>query len=341
MKRMLMTITACCLLSGGIFFAQPSGTGQTGNAVDSSSHTVKFVTVEKDVKLEVFDWGGAGRPLVLLAGLMFDAHVYDLFAPKLVKNFHVCGITRRGFGASSAPKPDCGNYSADRLGDDVLAVMNNLKIDRPVLVGHSLAGEELSSIGSRFPERVAGLIYLDAANSYAFYNDSATQGDPIVDSADLRMELEQLIAPLPRKEMKARVTHVLEVSIPRMERDLRETLKNIESAPDSPPPLPDNPMFRAMAAVMREVQTFSSVNSPILAIYAAPHDMHQVSGGDTAKQATLEASDLAQVKEQVKAVQAANPSAHVVLLPHADHFVFRSNEADLLREMNAFIGTLQ
>lgn len=343
MDRKLISVAGCCLLLGANLCAQPSGTAQTGRPVDGSPHTVKFVTVEKDVKLEVLDWGGTGRPLVLLAGLMFDAHVYDTFALKLVQNFHVYGITRRGFGASSAPKPDCGNYSADRLGDDVIGVIDNLKIGRPILVGHSLAGEELSSIGSRFPDRVAGLIYLDAANSYAFYDDGAAQGDPIVDTADVRTELEQLIAPLPPNEMKARVTHVLEVSLPRMERDLRETLKQTESAPDSPPPPPppDNPMFRAMAAVMRQVQIYSSVKSPILAIYAAPHDMRQASGGDAAKQETLEASDLAQVKEQAKAVQAANPSAKVVLLPHADHFIFKSNEADVLRAVDAFVATLQ
>ena len=57
-------------------------------------------------------------------------------------------------------------YSADRLGDDVLAVLDALKLNRPVPAGHSLGGEELSSVGSRHPERVAGLIYLDAGYAY-------------------------------------------------------------------------------------------------------------------------------------------------------------------------------
>jgi non-heme chloroperoxidase len=35
------------------------------------------------------------------------------------------------------------------------------------------------------------------------------------------------------------------------------------------------------------------------------------------------------------------PSARVVRLPNANHFVFLSNEADVLREMNAFIGGLK
>src|ERR1700735_5064493 len=110
---------------------------------DPSAHKVEFVTVDKDIKLEVLDWGGTGRPIVLLAGLGATAHTYDDFAPKLTPEYHVYGITRRGFGASSVPE---SGYSADRLGDDALAVLDALKLARPILVGQSIAGEELSSI---------------------------------------------------------------------------------------------------------------------------------------------------------------------------------------------------
>jgi non-heme chloroperoxidase len=99
---------------------------------DPSPHRVQFVTVENDVTLEVLDWGGSGPPLVLLTGLGNDAHIYDNFAPKLTDTHHVYGITRRGFGASSAPDPSIdGAYAADRLGDDVLAVLDALKLVRP------------------------------------------------------------------------------------------------------------------------------------------------------------------------------------------------------------------
>jgi non-heme chloroperoxidase len=84
-------------------------------------HTVSFVTVDKDVKLEVLDYGGSGRPMIFLAGLGATAHVFDEFAPKFITTYHVFGITRRGYGASSAPVPANRNYSADRLGDDILA----------------------------------------------------------------------------------------------------------------------------------------------------------------------------------------------------------------------------
>src|SRR5271154_6470736 len=100
MTRHLYTCLAILIyasLAGHLSAQQP------GPWHDPSSHTVQFLTVDDNVKLEVLDWGGSGRPLVLLAGLGNTAHVFDDFAPKLTSEYHVYGITRRGFGASSAP----------------------------------------------------------------------------------------------------------------------------------------------------------------------------------------------------------------------------------------------
>ena len=142
---------------------------------DPSQHTIRFVTVGAGVKLEVLDWGGPGRPVLLLAGNGNTAHVFDPLASKLAASYHVYGLTRRGFGASS--KPPSG-YDADRLADDVLEAMDALKLNKPVLIGHSIAGGELSSIGSRHAGKVAGLIYLDSGYSYAYY-------DPTLRDAEL------------------------------------------------------------------------------------------------------------------------------------------------------------
>jgi hypothetical protein len=72
---------------------------------DPSPHVTRFVSVDKDVRLEVLDWGGSGRPIVLLAGGGNTAHVFDDFAPKLRAHNHVYGITRRGFGARPVMHP--------------------------------------------------------------------------------------------------------------------------------------------------------------------------------------------------------------------------------------------
>jgi pimeloyl-ACP methyl ester carboxylesterase len=126
---------------------------------DPSKHRIQFVTVDDGVRLEVLDWGGSGRPLVLLTGSGNTAHVFDDFAGKLTGIAHVYGITRRGFGASSHPE---SGYTDQRLADDVLHVLDSLKLVAPVLAGHSMGGNELTKVGSQYPDRVSGLVYLDA-----------------------------------------------------------------------------------------------------------------------------------------------------------------------------------
>jgi hypothetical protein len=58
-------------------------TKETAWVRDPSPHKAQFITVDINVKLEVLDWGGTGRPIVLLAGLGNSAHVFDKFALNL------------------------------------------------------------------------------------------------------------------------------------------------------------------------------------------------------------------------------------------------------------------
>ena len=312
-------------------------TKETAWPIDAASHTVSFVTVDKDVKLEVVDWGGSGRPVVLLTGLGNNAHVYDKFAAKLTSTYHVYGITRRGFGASSKPPLDNGNYTADRLGDDVLAVLASLKIDKPVLVGHSIAGEELSSIGSRHPEKVAGLIYLDASFSYAFYN--AARGDFLIDLIELRKQLDQLMPGMGPADTRAQVQELLQTSLPQFEKDLQEQQKMFQIVP--PPPQQKQKPPSPSTAIVSSEQKYTEIHVPILAIVAVPHNLgpNFLKDNPTARAAAI-ASDLERTGAQATAFEKGVPTARVVRLPNADHYVFKSNEADVLREMNAFIASL-
>src|SRR6267378_1178671 len=111
---------------------------------DPSPHSIQFVTVDENVKLEVLDWGGNGRPLVLLAGLGNTAHVFDDLAPRLTDSFHVYGITRRGFGRSSQPPAS----DVTTLVSDLRIVIDSLRLSRVILIGHSIAGEELTAFAA-------------------------------------------------------------------------------------------------------------------------------------------------------------------------------------------------
>lgn len=302
---------------------------------DPSPHSIQFVAVEKDVKLEVLDWGGTGRPLILLAGLGNTAHVFDKFAPKLTPAYHVYGITRRGFGASSMPAT---GYSADRLGDDVIAVMDVLKIDKPVLVGHSIAGEELSSVGSQHPKRIAGLVYLGAGYSYAYYNRSS--GDLLLDLHDLQKELKDLEPANIPQDPRALVQETLG-NLPRFEKDLQRWQQDLQ---ETPPPAagaqPQSPPPLAATAIIAGEQKFRGIPVPILAFFAVPRDFGPLADMDSATRAAFQAREDSRTAEQAQAFETGLPSARVVRLPHANHYVFVSNEADVLREMNAFLAGL-
>jgi non-heme chloroperoxidase len=308
---------------------------------DPSPHTTQYITVDADANLEVLDWGGTGRPVVLIGGLGSNAHVFDQFAPKLAANYHVYGITRRGFAFSSAPYT---GYSADRLGDDVIAVLDALHLEKPILVGHSLGGQELSSIGSRFPQRVAGLVYLDAGYGYAYYRPSQTYQ---IDAAELQRKIERLQFPDKTSNASEEIEHLLKVELPAFTQALQAKQRQLQSTPADmlatlasetrpPPPLS---VFRDILAGR---QRYTNIPVPILAIFAAPHEYLPSTGSDPASRAAADALDEVRTGpiRTSNAFEEGLPHARVVRLPHASHVVFRSNEADVLREMNAFIGGL-
>jgi pimeloyl-ACP methyl ester carboxylesterase len=313
-------------------------TPETAWKIDPSPHTVQFVTVDKDVKLEVLDWGGTGRPLVLLTGLGNDAHVFDKFAPKLTDKYHVYGITRRGFGASSKPVPDDTNYSAERMGEDVLAVLDALHLEKPVLAGHSVAGEELSYVGTRHQDRVAGLIYLDAGYQYALYDE--VNGAAVIDIKELREQL-AMMAPGKMPTDQKKFLADLHANLERVEKEIASQQEQLEEIPPPPPPPSGAPKPPpAGVAIIGGVMKFTTINGPVLAIFADPHEPGNLFKDNPKARAAFIAANNKSTEQQAGAFERQVPSAHVVRIPNANHYVFISNEADVLREMNGFIATL-
>lgn len=310
---------------------------QVGAWLDPSPHTVQFVTVEKDVRLEVLDWGGSGRAVVLLAGGGRTAHVYDEFAPKLTTNYHVYGITRRGFGASGFSPTDNG---VDRLRDDVLAVMDALKLNRPVLVGHSIAGAELSSIGVLHPNRVAGLVYLEAGYPYAFDNG---KGPAMKDF--------QISGPRPPRPSDADLASFsylrkwdAEVYGFRMpEAEFRQTWTSTsDGRPGKARDFPGSQMFMA---IIMGTKKYADIPVPALVVFALPNVQENWISNST-DPAVREAAKtyytrINTLKEkQAKAFEGGVPTARVIRL-RGTHFIFLSNEREVLSEMRAFLDGLK
>lgn len=301
-----------------------------------------LVTVAPGVQLELVDWGGTGKPIVFLAGLGNTAHIFSGtgFARDFTRSHHVYGITRRGFGESSKPAFTPENYSADRLGDDVVAVLDAMHIERPVLIGHSIAGEELSSIGTRYPNKISGLVYLDAGYSYALYDPHAGSFERLeIDEVDLKRDLADLDSGNVNVH-EAAASRMLNADLARVRQGLRveQAFEHAMSPQMRGAIVQTDPLSKAIIA--GEEKYTGPIHVPVLAIYAAPHDWSSALGPDKAADSAAEKMEYADQLTQIEAFRKHVPSAQVIRIPNADHYVFFSNRAEVERDVNAFLNAL-
>jgi pimeloyl-ACP methyl ester carboxylesterase len=89
-----------------------------------------------NVSLQVYDLGGDGPPLLICHATGFCGRAYDPLAAALTSSFSVSTFDFRGHGDSD-PSPD-GDYSWDRMAEDVHAVAAALAPDGVAVLGHSM-----------------------------------------------------------------------------------------------------------------------------------------------------------------------------------------------------------
>lgn len=94
---------------------------------------------------------GAGHPLVLVHGMMFDRRLWDEQAPVLAEHFRVVRYDIRGFGKSEISK-----FGSDA--DDINALLEHLGLARIYLVGLSMGAEAAHAFTLQHPEKVAALV---------------------------------------------------------------------------------------------------------------------------------------------------------------------------------------
>lgn len=224
---------------------------------------IRMIRMGRGVTLEVLDWGGRGRPLVFLAGLGNTAHVFDAFAPQFTDRFHVVGITRRGFGASAGALPP---NSLDTLVADITAIIDSLGLGQVVLVGHSIAGEEMTRFAEIHRARCAGLVYLDAAYDRSGVDTLASK-QPLAPSPTVRVEDTASFA-----SIRALYARVLGVEAP--ESDIRAT-ERFDAAGRYRGSVTSGPL-KARVTSGKQVARYDRVHCPALAAYAVPDSIADV-----------------------------------------------------------------
>lgn len=279
----------------GLDVPAPKINSSTDAPGDKSTHKSQFVTAN-GIKMNYLDWGGTGDVIILLAGLGNDAHVFDEIAPTFTDKFHVIGLTRRGFGETDRPAK---GYETTTRVEDIRAFMDVMKITRAHLIGHSLAGDEMTLFASTYPQRVMKMVYFDAAyDRRKFFSCSNDQPGGALPPSFLRIAGEAMNCPGWEKIV----------------------------APDMPPPDMVNVQVSTMRAAMQFVPDYKKITVPSLAIYADP-DVPQNAGKLDAetqkkldawwkeKQAPIARASIEQFRKEMK-------NGKVVEIKGATHYVF-------------------
>jgi pimeloyl-ACP methyl ester carboxylesterase len=110
------------------------------------------------LRLRYRDWGGAGTNIVLLHGLASNARIWDLVAPRIGEQWRVIALNQRSHGESDGP--DDG-YSFEEVTSDLVQALDQLAIERAVVIGHSWGANVAAEFAVRCPDRVAGVGLLD------------------------------------------------------------------------------------------------------------------------------------------------------------------------------------
>lgn len=131
--------------------------GPDGTALDR----IDFITTGDGYRITYRLDGDVRRPVLILANsIATDHRMWDGQVAALSEHFRLLRYDMRGHGRSDAPS---GPYSLDRLGRDVVELMDALGIDRAHFCGLSLGGFVGQWLGLRAPHRIDRLILSNTA----------------------------------------------------------------------------------------------------------------------------------------------------------------------------------
>ncbi|CAG7600093.1 3-oxoadipate enol-lactonase 2 [Paenibacillus solanacearum] len=129
-----------------------------------------------------------GPTVVLANSIGTTLHMWDGLVPELTQHFRVLRYDFRGHGASDAP---AGAYSMDRLGRDVIELLDALQLNRVHFIGLSFGGAVGQWLAIHAPERIDRLVlsntssYLGPADSWDRMIASVLQSDNRTELADM------------------------------------------------------------------------------------------------------------------------------------------------------------
>ena len=113
------------------------------------------------LRLHYREWDGDGTvPALAFHGFALNCHSWDEVAPRLADRLRLSAFDQRGHGLSDRASA-LADYTRDNMVADIGGIIEALRLDRPVLIGHSMGGMNCMTFAGRHPEQVRALVLVD------------------------------------------------------------------------------------------------------------------------------------------------------------------------------------
>jgi pimeloyl-ACP methyl ester carboxylesterase len=112
-----------------------------------------------DITLHYVQWGEQGPPIVCVHGLTANAFCFQSYADALASDYRVIAYDLRGRGDSD--KLEDG-YSIPIHTDDLSELIDELNLERPIIIGHSLGALIALNFAAQYPDKLSKLVLIDA-----------------------------------------------------------------------------------------------------------------------------------------------------------------------------------
>jgi pimeloyl-ACP methyl ester carboxylesterase len=114
------------------------------------------VSTDDDIKL-YYEEVGNGHPIVFVHEFAGDIRSYELQLRYFGQRYRCIAYNARGYPPSEVPL-ESEKYSQNRARDDILSVLDTLKIEKAHIVGLSMGGFAALHFGFTYPERARSLV---------------------------------------------------------------------------------------------------------------------------------------------------------------------------------------
>jgi N-formylmaleamate deformylase len=270
-------------------------TVQSKGLRDSAPYAVKVV--------------GSGRPMILIPGLGCGANVWDGAVAHFKDRYECHALTLAGF----AGQPSIHGPFIETMRDGIIRYIADKKLDRPVIVGHSIGGTLAFAIAAKAPDKVGPVVAVDGVPCLSVLMDPTATPENVKPVAEKERDRMRALTPEQfaaenRQSLAAMITN------------LKEVERVAASSAKSDPKAFAQAFYQLLMLDLRE--EVKAIQTPVLLI------------GSTA---LLPADQKKKAEDRYRAQVASIPKHRVTFAARARHFIQLDEPDFFFREIETFL----